>query len=49
MSEFRVGAARAPDWDNHAVRRRLGRADALILFYGEKKETVDPSETAQGH
>jgi len=44
---FQVSAIRAPGVSDSEARRRLGRAYALILQYGAKKEPADPSKAAE--
>ena len=47
MTEFAITAERSSDWDDAEVRRRLGRAYALILNYrpkGKEMGTADRGE-----
>ena len=45
MKEHTIAASRSPIWDDAEVRRRLGRAYALILNYRPKeRRTADGGE-----
>ena len=44
---FVIVATRSPNWDDAEVRRRLGRAYALILNYKPKTEEYETADRGE--
>ena len=47
MAEFAITAERSSDWDDTEVKRRLGRAYALILNYRPKSKEMGTADRGE--